>query len=92
VEEYNNDEKEGEIMKVLDIIVNVLLIVGALNLGLVGFFGFNLIGAFFGEATALTRVIYSAIGLSGLYEVLSFTVGFDELHHRWCDLPKSVTH
>jgi len=79
-------------MKVLDIIVTVLLVIGAFNWGLVGFFGFNLVGAIFGEATALTRVIYAAIGVSGLYEAYNFTVGYNELHHRWCDLPTSVTH
>jgi uncharacterized protein len=79
-------------MKVLDIVVTVLLVIGALNLGLIGFFGFNLVGAIFGEATAFTRVIYAAVGLSGLYEAYNFTVGYNELHHRWCDFPTSVTH
>jgi uncharacterized membrane protein YuzA (DUF378 family) len=79
-------------MKVLDIVVTVLLVIGALNWGLVGFFGFNLVGALFGEATALTRVIYSAVGLCGLYEAYNFTVGYNAMHHRWCDLPVSVRH
>ena len=74
-------------MKVLDIIVTVLLVIGAVNWGLVGFFGFNLVSALFGEATALTRVIYAAVGLSGLYEAFNFTIGYEAMHHRWCDLP-----
>jgi len=79
-------------MKVLDIIVSILLVIGALNWGFIGFTGFNLVGELFGEAAALTRLIYSVIGLCGLYEAYNFTVGYDKMHHRWCDLPSSVTH
>ncbi len=77
-------------MKVLDIVVTILLVIGALNWGLVGFFEFNLVGAIFGEATALTRVIYALVGLSGLYEAVNFTVGFEAMHDRWCELPTTV--
>ena len=80
-------EREGEFMKVLDIIVTVFLLIGALNWGWVGFFGYNLVGAIWGEATAYTRVIYAAIGLCGLYEVYNFTFGYKGLYHRWCELP-----
>jgi uncharacterized membrane protein YuzA (DUF378 family) len=73
-------------MKVLDIVVTVLLVIGALNWGLVGFFGLNLVEAIFGEAAILTRVIYGLVGLSGLYEAYNFTIGYNEMHHRWCDL------
>lgn len=80
-------------MKVLDIIVSVFLVIGALNWGLVGFFGFNLVGAIFGDATAYARVIYAAVGLCGLYEAYNFTVGYKSLYHRWCELPAaSATH
>ncbi len=72
-------------MKVLDIVVTVLLIIGALNWGVVGFFGFNVVTAVFGEATALTRVVYAVIGLSGLYEVFSVTFGYKAMHDRWCE-------
>ena len=74
-------------MKVLDIVVTVLLVIGAVNWGLVGFFGLNFVSALFGEATALTRVVYAAVGLSGLYEAFNFTIGYEAMHHRWCDLP-----
>lgn len=51
----------------LDWIALVLVIVGALNWGLVGMFKFNLVKAIFGEDTAMTRIVYSLVGLSGLY-------------------------
>jgi uncharacterized protein len=79
-------------MKVLDILVTVLLVIGAINWGLVGIFGFNLVGVLFGEATALTRVIYTFVGLSGIYEAFNFTIGYEAMHHRWCDLPTTVRH
>lgn len=79
-------------MKILDIVVTTLLVIGALNWGLVGFFGFNVIGTLFGEATALARVIYAAVGLSGLYELYNVTIGYNAMHHRWCDVPATVKH
>lgn len=82
--------EEGEFMKVLDIVVTVLLVIGALNWGIVGFFGYNVVAAIFGEATAITRVIYAVVGLSGLYEAFNFTLGYESMHHRWCDIPSTV--
>ncbi|TWJ13771.1 DUF378 domain-containing protein [Geobacter argillaceus] len=73
-------------MKVLDVVVTVLLIIGALNWGLIGFFGFNVVTAILGEATAVTRVVYALVGLSGLYEVFTFTFGYEAMHNRWCEL------
>ncbi len=48
-----------------------LAIIGALNWGLIGFFNFNLVDAIFGggsreETSAISRVIYAVVGLSGL--------------------------
>jgi len=86
------NQKAGEGMKILDIVVTTLLVIGALNWGLVGFFGFNVIGTLFGEATAFARVIYAAVGLSGLYELYNVTIGYNAMHHRWCDVPATVKH
>ena len=82
----------GGIMKILDVIVTILLIVGGINLGLLGFFNVNVIAAIFGEATALTRVIYALIGLGGLYEIGGLTFGFKAVQHRWCETPATVKH
>jgi len=79
-------------MKVLDIIVTVLLVIGALNWGWVGLFGYNPIGALFGETAVWTRGLYALVGLSGLYEAYSYTIGFSETHHRWCDLHTAGSH
>jgi len=54
-------------MKALDIIALILVIIGAINWGLIGFFGFNLVDTLFGVGTALSRIIYALVGLSGLW-------------------------
>ena len=72
-------------MKVLDVVVTVLLIIGGINWGLIGFFDFNLVAAIFGEATAASRVVYALVGLCALYEVFDLSVGFKSFHTRWCE-------
>lgn len=42
------------------------IILGAINWGLVGLFGFNLIGYLFGNMTTLARIIYTLVGASAL--------------------------
>jgi uncharacterized protein len=45
-----------------------LVIIGAINWGLIGFFQFDLVAAIFGgQDTALARIVYGLVGLSGLY-------------------------
>ena len=51
----------------MDWLAVVLLVVGGLNWGLVGFFGFDLVGAIFGEMSFVSRLVYSLVGLSALY-------------------------
>ena len=53
----------------LDWIAMVLLIVGGLNWGLVGLFDYNLVARLFGDGSAITRIIYIAVGLSALYSL-----------------------
>jgi uncharacterized membrane protein YuzA (DUF378 family) len=55
-----------------------LIIIGAINWGLVGFFQFDLVAAIFGGMSSwVSRVIYALVGLAGLY-ALSFYGRFDE--------------
>lgn len=51
----------------LKITTYLLVIIGALNWGLVGFFNFDLVAAIFGEMTAFTRIIYALVGISAIY-------------------------
>jgi hypothetical protein len=54
-------------LSVLDWVVLVLVLVGALNWGLVGFFSFDLVKTIFGDMSALSRTVYSLVGLSAIY-------------------------
>ncbi len=55
-------------MKATNIIALILILVGALNWGLWGFFQFDLVAAIFGgNSSALSRIIYSLVGLAGLW-------------------------
>ena len=56
-------------MKVIDKIALVLIIIGAINWGLIGFFKFNLVDTIFGSMTVLTRIIYALVGISGLWGI-----------------------
>lgn len=58
-------------MKVIDYIALVLVLIGAINWGLVGFFNFDLVRVIFGDMSIVSRIIYALIGIAGLY-ALSF--------------------
>lgn len=49
----------------------VLVLIGALNWGLVGLFGFDLVAAVFGDMSVLSRIIYSIIGISAIATALT---------------------
>lgn len=54
-------------MKVIDTIALILVIIGAINWGLIGLFQFNLVEFLFGAMTILSRIIYILVGISGLW-------------------------
>ena len=57
-------------MGTLDWIAFLLVIIGGLNWGLIGFFEYDLVAALFGGMDAMvSRVIYGLVGLSALYMV-----------------------
>ena len=58
-------------MNILKITAYVLVIIGALNWGLVGFFGFDLVAAILGEMSLLTRIVYGLVGISAIICLLT---------------------
>ncbi len=54
-------------MKIIDKIALVLIIIGAINWGLIGIFNFNLVATIFGDMTVLSRIIYGLVGVSGIW-------------------------
>ena len=61
--------KGGKYMKSkgFDYFVLTLVIIGAINWGLIGFFKFDLVAFLFGQMTWLSRIVYAIVGISGLY-------------------------
>ena len=61
-------------MRSLHWIALLLVIVGAVNWGLVGLFQFDLVASLFGgQQAALSRIVYSLVGLAGLYQLVPLT-------------------
>ena len=56
-------------MKIIDKIALVLIIIGAINWGLIGLFKFDLVAAIFGNMTLLSRIVYSLVGVSRLWGI-----------------------
>lgn len=57
-------------MKAVRFIVLLLMVIGSLNWGLVGFFGYNLVADIFGGMDSMgARVIFVLVGLAGLWGI-----------------------
>jgi len=72
-------KKNIDTMKVIDAIAAAFLFIGGLNWGLVGLFGFDLVAAIFGGMTVLTRLIYVLVGISAVYDALTWK----SIQRRW---------
>ena len=60
-------------MKVINMIVLILIVVGAINWGLWGFFQFDLVAYLFGGNTEwVSRVVYAIVGLAGVWSLSFF--------------------
>jgi uncharacterized membrane protein YuzA (DUF378 family) len=70
-------------MKKVDVIAAALVIIGALNWGLAGTIHWDLVAALFGmkfgETSALSSLVYSLIGLAGLYQAVTWK----SIQRRW---------
>jgi uncharacterized protein len=71
--------KGGNEMKTIDAIVAVLLVVGGLNWGLVGLFGFDLVATLLGDGTGPSRTVYALVGLCALYQGMQWKA----IQRRW---------
>jgi uncharacterized membrane protein YuzA (DUF378 family) len=57
-------------MKALNVTTLILLIVGGLNWGLVGLLSFDLVATIFGSETILSRLVYVAVGISAVWQLV----------------------
>lgn len=56
-------------MKVINKIALVLIIIGAINWGLIGFFKIDVVALIFGQMSVISRIVYALVGISGLWEI-----------------------
>ena len=56
----------------LDYTILTIDIIVAINWGLIGFFKLDLVAFLFGNMTLLSRIIYSVVGICGLYLISMF--------------------
>jgi uncharacterized protein len=70
-------------MKKLDILALVLVVVGALNWGLVAVAHFDLVAAIFGmkfgEVSVLSAIVYGLVAIAGIYQAVSWKA----VQSRW---------
>lgn len=52
-------------------IVSVVVAIGAINWGLSGVFGLDLVARVLGEMSTASRVVYGVIGVAGIMKVLA---------------------
>lgn len=53
----------------IDWIAFILIIIGAINWGLIGFFQWDLVAAIFGDMSTLSRIVYDLVGIAGLWAI-----------------------
>ncbi|MEO8563331.1 MAG: DUF378 domain-containing protein [bacterium] len=66
-------------MKKLDVLAAVLLVIGGLNWGLVGFQQFDLVATLFGAMSWTSRVVYALVGAAAIYQA----VQWQAIQRRW---------
>ena len=65
-------------MKAIDATALTLVIVGALNWGLIGVANFDLVKALFGT-TIVSSIVYALVGAGGIY----LAAQWKAMHRRW---------
>lgn len=61
-----------------DWIVMILVVVGALNWGLIGFFDVDVVATIFGDGATMSKIVYDIIGLAALYQLAKFFMMSDK--------------
>jgi uncharacterized membrane protein YuzA (DUF378 family) len=69
----------GKEMKVIDVLAAVLVIVGAVNWGLVGLVRFDLVATIFGDMSVISRIVYVLVGLAGVFQAIQWKA----IQRRW---------
>ena len=56
-------------METLQKVLLVITIIGAINWGLIGILDFDLVATLFGTETLFTKIIYTLVGICGLFNI-----------------------
>lgn len=59
-------------MKKIEVLAAVFLILGGLNLGIIGVADFNLVATVLGQVEFLIRVFYILVGLAAVYQIFQW--------------------
>lgn len=73
-------------MKAVDVIAAVLVVVGALNWGLVGLFNVDLVAALFGDMSVVSRLVYALVGFAGAFQAMQWKA----IQRRWSGTAMAV--
>jgi uncharacterized protein len=74
-------------MKTLNLATLALVIIGAINWGLIGLLNFDLVAAVFGTNSTFSHTIYTLVGLAGVYQLVPF---FQALSSDTIDTPSNT--
>ena len=66
-------------MRPIDVLAAILLVVGGLNWGLVGFVHFDLVATLFGAGSIVARIVYGLVGLAAVYQIVTIRA----IQRRW---------
>ena len=84
--EYYGNECFGRInfikenqMKSIDVVAAVVVVIGALNWGVFGLLGVDLVSALFGDASVASRFVYILVGFAGLFQAAQWK----SIQRRW---------
>jgi uncharacterized membrane protein YuzA (DUF378 family) len=64
-----------KVMDLLNLAAMILLFVGGINWGLVGFFHVDLVAKVFGDGSFASQMVYDLVGICALYEAIKWTRG-----------------
>jgi len=63
--------KDSDMYNFLKYFSYAMVIIGAINWGLVGFFDFDLVAYLFGEMTTMSRIVYDIVGISAIISLIT---------------------
>lgn len=71
----------------IDVSALALVVIGAINWGLVGFFDYDLVAALLGASSTGSRVVYGLVGIAGLYTIWTTVKAGQDATHRTSTRP-----